>query len=114
MAEIEEELRSLLMRVKEDSENAGLKLNIQKLRSRHRITSRHGKRMETKVETVTDFIFSIFKITAGGDCSHEMKRCLLFGRKATTNLDSVLKIRDFGDKGPYSQTCGFSGSHGQT
>ena len=113
MAEIEEELRSLLMRVKEDSENAGLKLNIQKLRSRHRITSRHGKRMETKVETVTDFIFSIFKITAGGDCSHDIKTGLLLGRKATTNLDSVLKIRDFGDKGPYSQTCGFSGSHGQ-
>ena len=74
------------------------------------ITSRHidGETMET----VTDFIFLGSKITADGDCSHEIKRCLLFGRKAMTNLDSTLKSRHyFADKGPSSQSCGFSSSH---
>ena len=94
MAESEEELKSLLMKVKEESEKVGLKLNIQKTKimvSSH-ITSWHidGETMET----VTDFIFGGSKIMADGDCSHETKRCLLLGRKVMTNLDSILKSRD--------------------
>ena len=90
MAEIEE-LKSLLMRVKEESEKVGLKLNIQKTKimASSPITS-----WEIDGETVTDFIFLGFKITADGDCSHEIKRCLLLGRKVMTNLDSILKSRD--------------------
>ena len=89
MAESEEELKSLLMRVKEESEQAGLKLNIQKAGTSGRITSWQigGK----KVEVMTDFIFLGFEIIADGDCSHEMKRCLFLGRKAVTNLDSILQ-----------------------
>ena len=87
MAESEEELKSLLMKVKEKSEKAGLKLNIQK--NKDPITS-----WQIDEETVTDFIFLGSKITANGDCRHEIKRCLLLGRKAMRNLDSVLKIRD--------------------
>ena len=94
MAESEEELNSLLMKVKEESEKVGLKLNIQKTRiiASGLITSWQidGETMET----VTDFIFWGFKITADGDCSHEIKRCLLLGRKVITNLDSILKSRD--------------------
>ena len=94
MAENKEELKSLLMKVKEDSENVGLKLHIQKTKimASGPITSWHidGETMET----VTDFIFLGSKITADGDCSHEIKRCLLLGRKAMTNLDSILKSRD--------------------
>ena len=94
MAEREEELKSLLMKVKEKSEKAGLKFNIQKTKimASGPITSWEidGK----TVETVSDFIFLGSKITADGDCSHEIKRCLLFGRKAMTNLDSILKSRD--------------------
>ena len=94
MAESEEELKSLLMKVKEKSEKTGLKLNIQKpkIMASGPITSWEidGKTMET----VTDFIFLGSKITADGDCSHEIKRCLLLGRKAMTNLDSILKSRD--------------------
>ena len=94
MAESEEELKSISVRVKEDSEKAGLKLNIQKMKimASHPITSWQidGETMET----VTDFISLGSKITADGDCSHEIKRCLLLGRKATTNLDRVLKSRD--------------------
>ena len=94
MAESEEELKGLLMKVKEESENAGLKLNIQKTKimASGPITSWQldGETMET----VTDFIFLGSKITADGDCSHEIKRCLLLGRKAMTNLDSILKSRD--------------------
>ena len=91
MAEIEEELKSLLMKVKEESEKVGLKLNIQKTKimALHPITS-----WEIDGETVADFIFLGSKITADGDCSHEIKRRLLFGRKVMTNLDSILKIRD--------------------
>ena len=94
MEESEEELKSLLMKVKEESEKAGLKVNIQKtkiLASCH-ITSWqiNGETMET----VTEFIFLGSKITADGDCSHEIKRCLLLGRKAMTNKDSLLKSRD--------------------
>ena len=94
MAESKEELKSLLMKVKEKSEKAGLKLNIQKnkIMASRPITSRQidGETMET----VTDFIFLGSKITADGDCSHEIKIHLLLGRKAMTNLDSILKSRD--------------------
>ena len=94
MAESEEELKSLLMKVKEDSEKAGLKLNIQKTKimASGPITSWQidGETMEI----VTDFIFLVSKITSDGDCSHEVKRQLLLGRKAMTNLDSILKSRD--------------------
>ena len=94
MAESEEQLKSLLMRVKEESEKADIKLNIQKTKI---ITSGPITSWQIegeKVETVTDFIFLGSKITADSDCSHEIKRCLLLGRKAMTNLDSVLKSRD--------------------
>ena len=94
MAESEEELKSLLMKVKEESENADLKLNIQKTKimASGPITSWQidGEPMET----MTDFVFLGSKITADGDCSHEIKRRLLLGRKAMTNLDSVLNSRD--------------------
>ena len=94
MAENKEELKSLLIKVKEESEKAGLKLNIQKAKimSSVPIISWHidGKTMET----VTDFIFLGSKITADGDCSHEIKRHLLLGRKVMTNLDSILQSRD--------------------
>ena len=94
MAESEEQLKSLLMKVKEESEKVGLKLNIQKIKimASGPITSWQidGETMET----VADFSFLGSKITANGDCSHEIKRCLLLGRKAMTNLDSILKSRD--------------------
>ena len=94
MGESEEELKSLLMKVKEESEKAGLKLNIHKTKimASDPITSWQIDR-ETK-EKLTDFIFLGSKITADGDCSHEIKKCLLLGRKAMTNLDSILKSRD--------------------
>ena len=95
MAESEEELKSLLMKVKEENEKVGLKLNIQKnkIMASSAITSWQidGETMES----VTDFIFLGSKITADGDCSHEIKRCLLLGRKPMTNLHSILKKRDF-------------------
>ena len=94
MAESEEELKSLLMKMKEESEKVGLKLNIQKTKvmASGPITSWQidGETMET----VRDFILGSSKIAADGDCSHEIKRCFLFGRKAMTNLDSILKSRD--------------------
>ena len=94
MAESEEELKSLLLKVKEESEKVGLKLNIQKMKimASGPITSWEidGETMET----VSDFIFQGSKITADGDYSHEIKRCLLLGRKVMTNLDSILKSRD--------------------
>uniref|UniRef100_A0A4W2EJ93 Reverse transcriptase domain-containing protein n=1 Tax=Bos indicus x Bos taurus TaxID=30522 RepID=A0A4W2EJ93_BOBOX len=97
LAESEEELKSLLMKVKEETEKVGLKLNIQKTKimASGPITSWEidGETVET-VETVSDFIFWSSKITADGDCSHEIKRCLLLGRKIMTNLDSILKSRD--------------------
>ena len=94
MAESEEELKSLLMKVKEESEKVGLKLNIQqaKIMASSPITS--WLIDEEKVETVSDFILGGSKITANGDCSHEIKRHLLLGRKVITNLDSTLKSRD--------------------
>ena len=94
MAESEEERKSLLMKAKEESEKVGLKLNIQKMKimASSPITSWQidGK----TVETLADFIFLGSKITADGDCSHEIKRCLLIGRKVMTNLDSIFKSRD--------------------
>ena len=112
MEESKEELKSLLMKVKEESEKAGLKLNIQetKIMASGPITSWEVDG-ET-VETVSDFILGGSKITADGDCSHEIKRCLLLGRRAVTNIDSILKSRHyFANKGPSSQSYGFSSSH---
>ena len=112
MAESEEEPKSLL-KVKEESEKTGLKLNIQKTKimASGSITSRQidGETMET----MTDFIFLGFKIIADGDCSHEIKRCLLLGRKVMTNLDSIFKSRDiyFANKGLSGQGYGFSSGH---
>ena len=109
MAESEEELESHLMKVKEESEKVGLKLNIQKnkIMASSPITS-----WQIDGKTVSDFIFLGSKITADGDCSHEIKRCLLLGRKVMTNLDSILKNRDyFANKGLSSQGYGFSSGH---
>ena len=91
MAESEEELKSLLMKVKEESEKVGLKLNIQKtkIKASDPITS-----WQIDGETVSDFILGGSKITTDGDCSHEIKRCLLLGRKVRTNLDSIFKSQD--------------------
>jgi len=109
MTESEEKLKSLLM--KEESEKAGLKLSIQKTKimASGPITSWQidGKTMET----VKDFILGVSKITMDGEWSHEIKRRLFLGRKALTNLDSILKSRDIADKGPSSQSCGFPSSH---
>ena len=91
MAESEEELKSLLMKVKKEREKAGLKLNIQKTKI---MASGPISSWQIDGETVADFIFLGSKITADGDCSHEIKRCLLLGRKVLTNLDSILKSRD--------------------
>ena len=112
MAKSEEELKSLLMKVKEESEKVGLQLNIQrtKIVASGPITSWEidGETMET----VTDFMFLGSKITTDGDCSHEIKRRLLLGTKDMTNLDSILKSRDITlNKGPSSQSYGFSRSH---
>ena len=94
MAESEEELKSLLMKVKEESENVGLKLNIQKTKIMASSPITSWQVVGETMETVTDFIFLHSKITADGDCSHEIKKRLLFGRKAMTKLDSMLKSRD--------------------
>ena len=94
MAENEEKLKSLLMKVKEDSENVGLKLNTQKTRIMASGPITSCQIAGETLETVTDFIFLVSKITAGCYCSHEIKRCLLLGRKVMTNLDSILKSRD--------------------
>ena len=94
MAESEEELKSLLMRVKEKSEKAGLKLNIRKTKIMASGPITSWQIAGETVETVTDFIFRGSKIIADGDCSHEIKRYLFFGRKAMTKLDSILKSRD--------------------
>ena len=91
MAESKEELKNLLMKMKEESEKAGLKLNIQKTKI---VASSPITSWQKREETVTDFIFLGSKISADGDCSLEIKRCLLLGRKAMTNLDSVLQSRD--------------------
>ena len=94
MAESEEGLKSLLVNVKEESEKVGLKLNIQKTKIMASGPITSWQIVEETVETVADFIFLGSKINADGDCSHEIKRCLLLGRKAMTNLDSVLNSRD--------------------
>ena len=94
MAESEEELKSLLMKVKEENEKVGLKLHIQKTKIMVSSPIASWEMDGETVETVSDFIFGGSKITADGDCSHEIKRCLLLGRKIMTNLDSILKSRD--------------------
>ena len=122
MAESEEELKILLMKVKEESEKIGLKLNIQKTKiiASSPITS--WEIDGETVETVADFIFFGSKITVDGDCTHEIKRCLLFGRKLWRNVDSILKSTDiikinkkhrcyFANNGPSSQGYGFPSSH---
>ena len=112
MAESEEELKSLLIKVKGESEKVGLKLNIQKTKIMASGPITSWEIDEEIVETVSDFIFWGSKITADGDCSHEIKRCLLLGRKVMTNLDSIFKSRDyFPNKGPSSQGYGFSCGH---
>ena len=109
MAESEEELKSLLMKVKEESEKVGLKLNIKKTKI---MASGSISSWQIDGETVADFIFLISKITADGDCSHEIKRHLLLGRKVMANLDSILKSIDITfPKGPFRQSYGFSSSH---
>ena len=113
MAESEEELKSLLMKVKEESEKAGLKLNIQKnkIMASGPITS--WQILGETVETVSDFIILGSKIIADSDCSHEIERCLLLGRKVMTNLDSILKSRDITlpTKVCLVKAMVFSGSH---
>ena len=112
IAQSKEELKSLLMRVKGKSDKTDLKLNIQKtnIMASGLITS--WQIDGATVETVADFIFLGSKITADGDCSHEIKRHLILGRKAMTNLDSVLKSRHhFSNKGPYGQSYGLPRSH---
>ena len=94
MAENEEELKSLLMKVKEESEKAGLKLNIQKTKIMASDPMTSWEIDGETVETVSDFIFLGSEITADGDCSHEIKRCLLLGRRVMTNLDSIIKNGD--------------------
>ena len=95
------------MKEKEESEKAGLKLNIQKTKIMASSPTTSWEIDGETVETVSDFIFLGSKITADGDCSHERKRHLLLGRKVMTNLDSILKIRDFVNNGLSSQSCGF-------
>ena len=94
MAESEEELKSLLMKLKEESEKAGLKLNVQKMKIMASDPITSWEIDGETVETVSDFIFGGSKITADGGCSHEIKRCLLLGRRVMTNLDSIFKSRD--------------------
>ena len=94
MAESEEELKSLLMTMKEESEKAGLKLNIQKTKIMASGPTTSWQIDGVTMETVTDFILGGSKITADGDCSHEIKRCLLLGKKVMTNINSILKSRD--------------------
>ena len=94
MAESKEEIKSLLMKVKKESEKVGLKLNIQKTKIMASSPITSWQMDGETMDTVTDFIFLGPKITASGDCSHKIKRCLLLGRNTTTNLDSLLKSRD--------------------
>ena len=113
MAESEEELKSLLMKVKEESERVGLKLKIQKTKITESSPITSLEMDWETVETVTDFILGGSKITADGDCSREIKRCLLFGRKVMTNLGSNIKKQRhyFANKFPSSQGYGFSSGH---
>ena len=111
MEESEEELKSLLMKVKEESEKVGLKLNIQKTKIMASSPITSWQIDGETVETVTDFVLGGSKITEDGNCSHEIKRHLLPGRKGMANLDSILKSRDIAVKGLSSQRYGFSSSH---
>ena len=112
MAESEEELKSLLMKVKEESEKVGLKLNIQKSKIMASVPITSWQIDWETMETEMDFVFLGSKITPDGDCSHEIKRGLLPGKKAMTNLGSILKSRHyFANKDPSSQNYGFSSSH---
>ena len=113
MAENEEELKSLLMKVKEESEKVGLKLNIQKTKIMASGPITSWKIDGETMETLTDFILGGSKINSAGDCSHEIKRCLLLGRKAMTNLDKHIKKQRhyFANKCPSSQSYGFSSNH---
>ena len=112
MAESEEELKSLLMKVKEESEKAGLKLSIQKMKIMASGPITSWEIDGETVDTVSEFLFLGSKITAHGDRSHEIKGHLLLGRKAITNLDSILKSRDIiANKGRSSQGSGFSSGH---
>ena len=113
MAESKEELKSLLMKVKAESDKVGLKLNIQKMKIMASGPITSSEIDGETVETVSDFIFGDSKITADGDCSHEIERSLLLERKVMNNLDSILKSRDitFPTKGPSTQSYGFSSSH---
>ena len=113
MVESEEELKSLLMKVKEESEKVGLILSIQKMKITASSPITSWQIDGEKMETVRDFIFLGSRITTDGDCSHEIKRHLLLGRKAMTNLDSILKSRDttLPTKVQSSQSYGFSSSH---
>ena len=106
-----EELKSLLIKVKEDSEKVGLKFNIQKTKVMVSGPITLWQIDGETMDIVTDFIFLGSKITANGDCSHEIKRHLLLGRKVMTNLDSIFKSRDIPDKGPCIESYGFSSSH---
>ena len=112
MAESEEELKSLLMKMKEESKTVDFKLSIQKTNTMTSSSITYWKIDREKVETLTDFIFFSSKITADGDCSHEIKRHLLLGRKAITNLDSMLEIRDITllTKVHIVKSCDFSSS----
>ena len=113
MAERDEELKSLLMKVKEESEKVGLKVNIQKTKIMASSSITSWQIDGETVETVADFIFGGTKITADGDCSHEIQRHSILGRKVMTNLDSILRSRDiyFFNKGLSSQGYGFSSGH---
>ena len=112
MVKAKKELKSLLMKMKAESEKAGLKLNIQKAKVMASGPITSGQIDGETLETVTDFIFLGSKITADGDCKHEIKRHLLRGRKAMTNLGNILKSRHYiVNKGPSSQGYGFSSSH---
>ena len=113
MAESQKEINSLLMWMKEESKKVGLKLSIQKTKITASSLITSWQIEGETVETVRDFIFLGSKITEDGDCSHKIKRCLLLGKKAMTNLDIILKKQRcyFADKGPSSQSYGFSSGH---
>ena len=111
LVESKEELKSFLMKVEDESEKAGLKLNIQKTKIMACSPITSWQIEGEKVEAVTGFIFLGTKITVDSNCDHEIKRHFLLGRKAMTNLDRVLKSRDFANKGLSSQSYGFSSSH---
>ena len=111
MAESKEKRKSLLIKIKEESEKAGLRLNIQKTKIMAYSSITSWQIDEETMKTVTVFIFLGSKIIADGDCSHEIKRRLLLGRKSITNLDSILKSKNFADNGPSGQSYCFSSSH---